>query len=325
MNQNRVLWVDILKGLGILLMILGHTPNIPQSVYVFIYSFHMPLFFVVSGFLWSDANLKNTIRMWGKRKFRSLIIPYFKIASVCLAIWGIIIPVFMLKDVDYYHYLYQIMKYLFGIIYSIGTVEYMPQCSPIWFLTSMFCANMFFFLVRKYVPLYLGLSSFLLIGFVGTYIPHLPWNIGSGIIGCYFMSVGYEIKKRQWHRNFSVLLISTSILVLNFVYMGFPTVNMDQNEYNNFISFVITGTVFNYYLLTIFYWGNQWLNKLGSLSFISKNSIPYFGYDYSANMACIALSYIGITMWPVNFIFKVVILTCFVILINRLKIKKIFY
>ena len=42
MTQNRIIWIDLLKGLGIVLVILGHTPNIPESVHSFIYSFHMP-------------------------------------------------------------------------------------------------------------------------------------------------------------------------------------------------------------------------------------------------------------------------------------------
>lgn len=325
MTQNRIIWIDLLKGLGIVLLILGHTPNIPESVHSFIYSFHMPLFFLISGFLWNDINLKITISKWVKRKFRSLIFPYFKIAGICFIVWGIVIPLFLSKSVDNYDYLYRLLKYLFGIIYSIGTVEYMPQCSPIWFLTAMFCASLFFFLVHKDISSSLSIFIFLVIGFVGTLILHLPWNMNSAIIGCFFMSVGYEIKKRQWHRNFYMLLISVFILILNIVYMGLPTVNMDENEYSNFMSFIIIATVVNYCLLAIFYWGNQWLNKLRYLNFVSENSIPYFGYDYSANMVYTILSFIGITMWSVVFIMKFAMLTCFIILLNRLKINKIFF
>lgn len=40
---KRNQWVDVAKGIAIILMILGHTA-IPDSLFRFIYSFHLPLF-----------------------------------------------------------------------------------------------------------------------------------------------------------------------------------------------------------------------------------------------------------------------------------------
>lgn len=48
---RRIVWVDVCKGIGIILVVLGHT----GSPFVrLIYSFHMLLFFIISGFLVSD-------------------------------------------------------------------------------------------------------------------------------------------------------------------------------------------------------------------------------------------------------------------------------
>lgn len=47
-DSNRIVSFDILKGGGILLVILGHI-QIPYMLKTVIYSFHMPLFFFVSG------------------------------------------------------------------------------------------------------------------------------------------------------------------------------------------------------------------------------------------------------------------------------------
>ena len=49
MEYKRLKWLDIAKGLGIILMVLGHT-SIPKFASDFIWSFHMPLFFIASGF-----------------------------------------------------------------------------------------------------------------------------------------------------------------------------------------------------------------------------------------------------------------------------------
>lgn len=58
MGTNRLQWADALRGLLILLVILGHSiqyaPNIDAEnnrLWNMIYSFHMPAFFAISGFL----------------------------------------------------------------------------------------------------------------------------------------------------------------------------------------------------------------------------------------------------------------------------------
>ena len=52
MNTKRLDWIDIAKGIGIILVVLGHTlvPQVRETgfagfLWIFIYNFHMPLFF----------------------------------------------------------------------------------------------------------------------------------------------------------------------------------------------------------------------------------------------------------------------------------------
>ena len=42
--ENRLQWLDEVKGLGILLMVIGHA-GAPKYLVHWIYGFHMPLFF----------------------------------------------------------------------------------------------------------------------------------------------------------------------------------------------------------------------------------------------------------------------------------------
>lgn len=46
--------IDIMKGIGILLVILGHCMPYENPLNRFIYSFHMPLFFMISGYLYNE-------------------------------------------------------------------------------------------------------------------------------------------------------------------------------------------------------------------------------------------------------------------------------
>jgi fucose 4-O-acetylase-like acetyltransferase len=81
-KKERNLLMDYLKGFAILLVILGHSIQYNEPVFFdknvlfrFIYSFHMPLFMFVSGFL-AFSTFKATGNSLMKR-FRSLVIPFF--------------------------------------------------------------------------------------------------------------------------------------------------------------------------------------------------------------------------------------------------------
>lgn len=77
--MNRINYLDIAKGFGIFLVYIGHcyigerTQTLSNVIY-WIYSFHMPLFFFVSGILFSSKKKKFHIFIWNKSV--SLLIPY---------------------------------------------------------------------------------------------------------------------------------------------------------------------------------------------------------------------------------------------------------
>ncbi len=56
MSEKRIEWIDVLKGIGIILVILGHTHVLFRT---YIFSFHMPLFFFISGYLFTIDRYKN--------------------------------------------------------------------------------------------------------------------------------------------------------------------------------------------------------------------------------------------------------------------------
>ena len=63
-------WVNSAKGIGVVLVIIGHllySSNLPM-INKFIYAFHMPLFFILSGFV-QGANTNDEYIV---RKFRRI-------------------------------------------------------------------------------------------------------------------------------------------------------------------------------------------------------------------------------------------------------------
>lgn len=78
--MQRIQWLDVAKGIAILLMVAGHT-TIPKPISNFIWAFHMPLFFIASG--WCTR--------WGgqfdeflRKKAKSLLVPFAVYTAIVL-------------------------------------------------------------------------------------------------------------------------------------------------------------------------------------------------------------------------------------------------
>ena len=77
--KKRLDYISLFKFIAITLVIVGHTPNIPDEIRNYIYSFHMPIFFMIYGFIKYDTNKYNNIK-WilnVEKKSMSILIPYF--------------------------------------------------------------------------------------------------------------------------------------------------------------------------------------------------------------------------------------------------------
>lgn len=87
MHKQRILYIDILKLFTIYLVIWGHAimhfqPDYRHSIiFQFIYSFHMPLFMMLSGYF-AVSSMELDIKTFFLKKFRQLLLP-------CIS-WGII-------------------------------------------------------------------------------------------------------------------------------------------------------------------------------------------------------------------------------------------
>lgn len=81
--------IAVLYTIGVLLTILGHShPNdwtsFPSQPVEFIYSFHMPLFFCISGYLFTKSRSleRDGYLKWVGNKSKRLLIPYFTISAI---------------------------------------------------------------------------------------------------------------------------------------------------------------------------------------------------------------------------------------------------
>lgn len=133
--QDRKEYIDIAKGLCIILVVLGHilqynyTGKGAESAFNFIYSFHMPVFMMLSGFVvaFSRDTLDVTKPVYFvKKKITSLILPYL--------IWGAVITPFIMNNWDSSNYISYIARLVTNPLMGA------------WFIAVLFSMQMFYLL-----------------------------------------------------------------------------------------------------------------------------------------------------------------------------------
>lgn len=90
MEKRRDIAFDIAKGIGIVLMVIGHyiRSMLPSSIAFtrFIYHFHMPLFFLIAGFFYERSTRKESYGAFVWNKFQRLMFPYFILSWVTVIV-----------------------------------------------------------------------------------------------------------------------------------------------------------------------------------------------------------------------------------------------
>lgn len=125
MAKQRIAYIDFLKGFTILLVILGHCIQFNETdywnniVFRYIYSFHMPLFMFLSGYVsYKAVLLSSTI----KKRAIQLLVPFF--------IWPVFRQILDLKAIDWSVY---------------GHIIQHPEAG-LWFLWSLFFITVFLYI-----------------------------------------------------------------------------------------------------------------------------------------------------------------------------------
>lgn len=93
LQKERLDWIDIAKGFGIILVIVGHGLCGKKLSYL-IFSFHMPLFFLIDGIFCKDYKVFSSEHVhFIKKIFSRLIIPYI-FTCILIIMFSIVLNLF---------------------------------------------------------------------------------------------------------------------------------------------------------------------------------------------------------------------------------------
>lgn len=328
--KKRIETIDILKGITITLVVFGHAAqgiidsnNLSlktnfSSIFItkeVIYGFHMPVFFIISGFFLTSW-LKNDRISSLKKKTKRLVYPYF--------VWSFITALFMQIASNFTNN-------------GLGLIDFIKSpvfpFSQYWFLYLLFFFHLIYFVAdnllkdrARSVLLFISIILFC----IGSFLPNF-WIILNFtkyfiffILGSYALPYIQRVKRI---RPVSLLVSFFLFVIVNYLYI--LILNMKYMEYYFFFITSIIGFAFS---LTISIFISQKFTRFKDfMSYLGKNSMQIYVMHLIplAGLRIVVLKLIpSINLWGLAFIiaiFSLIVCLIGIEIINKLELQKYFF
>lgn len=290
--NKRIQWLDILRGLATVLVVIGHSETGRLSEYI--YWFHMPLFFVLSGFFFKTLKNNNEMQSFIWKRTHLLLTPYLIYLTI-IFLFGQL-PILVIQHTDFIHICKSIL-----IAYIIGGRALSGLFGVYWFFTCLLIAQIVFAFIHTYIK---QRKNQLLIIFILYFFAHveanyikaglmsisIPWNADVSMFALIFYAFGFfakdfldlrkskSIKILSISINMNNLCVIASILSVMFIVLnivGMIDYNLDLKHvvYNSLLLDFIIPTTF--ILSTFFVTQLNLPDSLKTaLASIGNNSLP---------------------------------------------------
>lgn len=247
--KDRIRYFDIAKGLAILCVIAGHLGI--KGINSVVFTFHMPVFFVISGYFLSD---KGKVEEFIQKKVQQLLIPYI------LAVFGIIMGdilyrIFVIKNAD--GIFETIVNWMKAGLYGSGTV-FNPtlidvwQIGAVWFLLASFVATIEVRILSqyKYGIIVIGVLAYW--AYKSATVVWLPFDIQAGLAAAIFVYIGKKFKEFSiFEKKIPPYILIPGIIIWGYIILGETTLSLTQAAFPNGILDVIGAVIGSYILIIV--------------------------------------------------------------------------
>ena len=297
-GKKRELWVDIARGLAMILIMLSHMIKGPTLIDNCLYSAYIPIFFFISGYVH-----KSNKPIFTSKRCAALLIPYFCYNTICIVVKFILDLMRHgggLKGVflDFIGVFYSRFSLFQNMNASGNTLFFSASNSPLWFLTAMITASVFFQLYLSAKPTHikkgLCVCYIILTLFMNRISILLPWSIDCAPFFAIFMILGHEYRGHCKHCFANkdhkpndkyipivfALSVVTGIIYCMLVYVN-GTVNLSIRNYGLLgnvsvvLCFIISCLGIIVFIVTSKYLAKNRFSKC--LEMIGKNTITILG------------------------------------------------
>lgn len=302
MENKRIDFIDVAKGIGIILVVLGHLNSAEQPIRNFIYSFHMPLFFILSGVFFNDKTDFKTLLI---KSIKTLLIPYLIFVAVDAIVY-IIMHNFQWENVT------------FAIktrLISMTGARLRITNLPLWFMFALFFIRILYYFIQKVklLEIITVLAGILLVA-VAKHFWYPPKCMYIVALPCVmFYSIGYRLKKYIFDlsslkfngRSFIWLIVAViSLFITSNIN---ECVNIYSYKYGNFGLFYLNGILGSAIVLILSVWLSNVKQFSKVLVYLGKNSVVILICHYYLCRIALpnVMQYLGIGQYLYNYLTQV--------------------
>lgn len=234
MEKSRLLYIDIVKGFGILLVVCSHTNA--HDLMMWAVGFFVPVFYFCSGYMTTYSSTKDSITQIMKKRAMKLLNPYLFFNLLLLLYfrrWSI--------------------SGLYGVLYSRYCIFPLDSENnylmfiwgnyPMWFITSLLVSYLLYYILLYNKNKSLIIFIYLFITCLLSQLPILlPWSIDTAFLCSLIMYAGFYANTHDlisWGK--SEILICILIYTLLLYVAG--DINLSVRQYGT--SFII------YYIIAV--------------------------------------------------------------------------
>lgn len=292
----RLDWVDISRGIAITLMVLGHS-SLPTPIQSFIYSFHMPFFFFISGMLSKQfSNLtSNAFISFAKKKAIALLLPFVIYSIINIILY----PLY--GKLTIFEYILQVIQQGWGGL-------------ALWFIPVFFISVIIskFCITTKRTAIISAILLIIISYLLATYKIILPWNISTVPIASAFMIIGYLMKDIVFSIVNTVNYIKCTYIILltmsvSFVIALHFRLDMATYKITPIIPIIIAALSGIFFLLTVSSIISRFNILSKTIQYIGRHTYEILGFSQVIIMIINRNTSIGVIL---KYIILIIILYC---------------
>lgn len=295
-----------------MLIVIGHSNGPLRS---FLYLFHVPSFFFISGMLYKDSYIKNPVQILIKR-IKSLYVPFILYSLGFVALHNTFVNWLVLTQKYGYNntrsHIYNTGDYIFAVrnVLTMGTPEQLLV--PLWFITSLFTVTILMLLIdmslsaaktphKESIRAVLISSLFV----VGMLISHfgiiLDRWFDVSLVALWVFYIGYLYKRYEnaIPITWQIALVALLFLILNSFY---GTEEISGNAYPDPAFFTVNFFAGTYIIIYISQYLDRFKNAaIRFIKFAGDNSYHILALHFLA-FKLASLIIIPIKGYPIDYI-----------------------
>lgn len=282
--KERIEWIDILKGISIIMVVIGHIDYCPMFLNYFFDPFFLTAFLFCYGYTFNSS---ISLKEFSKKRIKTLLIPLIFFSLLIILT----------------RYIFTLSEHN-GLIIDLKQMllQIRGQGDDLWFIALMFIASFPFYFISKLVKNRKVYIPILVLCFCSSYIYDrvcgiaLPWHlqiVGSAIL---YMGIGYYCNKWKVQLNIKRDIKGSIFVVLaTIIYIVSIFINISILKNTSFTFYSYSNNIVMYIIITVL--GlimsisvAKYISKSNILSFFGKNTLLIFALHGKIERVLIVLT-----------------------------------